>query len=189
MMENAAHGKLKHAGSERSAFAADPAPKLLAAAAKSDRAEWTRRLEEAAQEVFELMVNVSLKRRDAQAGSEAFELCAMVGMAGDICGVLSLRCSGYGGRRIALSMLRRAVSEVDSNVLDAVGEVCNTIAGSFKAKIPGYSDGCLLSLPTVINGWNYVVHMLRECERIVVPVEMDNEPLSITLDLLSPLLC
>jgi hypothetical protein len=48
---------------------------LLEAATQGDRAEWTRWLEEAAREVFELMVNVSLTRRDAKAGSEAFDLC------------------------------------------------------------------------------------------------------------------
>lgn len=187
-MESAAHGKLKQARIENSAFAPSPAQKLLEPATKCDRAEWTRWLAEAANEVFELIVNVSLTRRDAKAGSEVFELCALVGMAGDICGVLSLRCSGYCGRRIALTMRRTVVSEGDSSVLDAFGEVCNTIAGSFKAKIPGFSDGCMLSVPTVISGKNYVVHSLGESERIMVPVEIANEPLSITLDLHSPLL-
>jgi len=35
---------------------------------------------------------------------------------------------------------------------DAVGEVCNMVAGNFKNKISGISDGCKLSVPTVITG-------------------------------------
>ena len=37
---------------------------------------------------------------------------------------------------------------------DAVGEVCNMVAGNFKNKISGISDGCKLSVPTVITGSN-----------------------------------
>lgn len=161
-------------------------PKLLEFAAGNDRAKWTRWLEEAVLEVFELMVHCSLTRRDAKAGGEVFDLCSMVGMAGDICGVLSLRCSRSCGRLIAVTLMKTAICGRGSNVLDAFGEVCNTIAGNFKGKISGYSDDCFLSVPTVIDGWNYSVYLPGESDRLVVSVEFAGEPLCITLDLYSP---
>jgi len=40
--------------------------------------------------------------------------------------------------------------KVGPEISDALGEVCNMIAGNFKNKISGLSEGCMLSVPTVI---------------------------------------
>jgi chemotaxis protein CheX len=41
---------------------------------------------------------------------------------------------------------------------DALGEVCNMIAGSFKHKVNGLSERCALSPPSVVTGKDYRVH-------------------------------
>ena len=43
-------------------------------------------------------------------------------------------------------------------IWDALGEICNMVAGNFKNKIPGMGDGCMLSVPTVITGGDYNCH-------------------------------
>ena len=43
----------------------------------------------------------------------------------------------------------------DQQMRDAIGEVANMIAGSFKNKLTGLAHGCMLSSPTVITGSDY----------------------------------
>jgi len=44
-------------------------------------------------------------------------------------------------------MLGVALDKVGLEVADALGEVCNMVAGNFKNKIPGPAEGCMLSPP------------------------------------------
>jgi chemotaxis protein CheX len=71
----------------------------------------------------------------------------------------------------------------NENVLDAFGEVCNMIAGSFKGRIGGMADGCALSVPMVISGKDYTLYALADGERFEVIFSFEGEPLSVTLDL------
>ena len=57
-----------------------------------DRALWTPLLELAAREVFEIMLGTSLQPSDAPDASDKGEFTALVGLAGSLCGVLSIRC-------------------------------------------------------------------------------------------------
>jgi CheY-specific phosphatase CheX len=41
---------------------------------------------------------------------------------------------------------------------EALGEVCNMIAGSFEHKVNGLSERCALSPPSVVTGKDYRVH-------------------------------
>ncbi len=187
-MPNERERESKHVRIERSPWLAGPAPQLLAIQSIAFRRDWTAWLEEAVREVFELILNEPLGRCKRIVFEEEFDLCAMVGLAGDICGMLSLRGSNVCGAKIASAMLGSEVAEGENSVLDALGEVCNMIAVNFKAKIPGIADGCLLSDPTVIEGKDYVVHSMAESERIRLVLEFGRHPFSITLDLHSPLL-
>ena len=81
----------------------------------------------------------------------------MVGLAGQLCGVLSVRCSGQAAALMTSKMLGVALDKVGPEVADALGEVCNMVAGNFKNKITGLAEGCMLSPPTVITGSDYTL--------------------------------
>jgi chemotaxis protein CheX len=133
-------------------------------------------------EVFEIMVGTSLGTVAPESPCLVADFTAMVGIAGILCGVLSIRSSSESARHMAAKML--GIDEVDvSDVQDAFGEVCNMIAGSFKSKIPSLDDGCALSVPTVISGKDYTLHSLAEGERFEVAFSFDDKPLLVTLDL------
>jgi CheY-specific phosphatase CheX len=83
---------------------------------------------------------------------------------------------------IASHMLGVQDDEAASHQCDAVGEICNMVAGSFKAKIPGIEDKCMLSVPTVIIGEDYELHSLTVGERIDVPLLLQGEPIWFTLE-------
>jgi len=112
----------------------------------------------AAREVFETMLNTKLIPVFEPAQSVRLDWTAMVGLAGMLCGVVTFSCDEQSAIQIASKMLGTHLDEADERAGDAVGEICNMIAGSFKHKINGLSDHCWLSPPTVVTGTDYRVH-------------------------------
>ena len=56
----------------------------------------------------------------------------MVGLAGALCGVLTVCCNAKTARQIAKSMLGDT-ADSEEQVADALGEICNMIAGNFES--------------------------------------------------------
>jgi chemotaxis protein CheX len=121
---------------------------------------WGPTLQLAMQEVFELMLNRPLKIPVVPPPAEGLDITAMVGLAGDLCGTFTLRCSARSAARMASHMLGTDPEKSGPEMWDAVGEICNMVAGNFKNKIRGLGDGCMLSVPTVIAGADYKIHSL-----------------------------
>ena len=65
---------------------------------------WQPFLELAAREVFEIMLGCKLEMRDPVSPATA-EITAMVGLAGQLCGLLTLRCSSQSAALMASKML------------------------------------------------------------------------------------
>jgi len=107
------------------------------------RENWIQLIEVAAREVFELMLGCQLTL--SATAETPVGVTAMVGLAGQLCGVLSIRCCGDTAALMTSKMLGVALDEVGPDVGDALGEVCNMVAGNFKNKIAGLANGCLLS--------------------------------------------
>lgn len=147
------------------------------------REGWPEVLAKAACEVFEMMVGTSLGKVTEDNPQVIADFTAMVGIAGSLCGVLSLRTSSQSASRMAAKMLGLEEVGAGEDVQDALGEVCNMIAGSFKSRIPGIADTCALSVPTVISGKDYALRTLADGERFDVLFSFGGEPFSLTLDL------
>ena len=107
----------------------------------------------------------------------------MVGLAGDLCGLLSFRCATPSAHRIAAQMLGGDEVPSEECVRDALGEICNMVAGSFKAQISGLAHQCMLSIPTVITGKDYQLHPMADGARVQVAMSFHDAPVWITLDL------
>ena len=87
-----------------------------------------------------------------------FDVTAIVGLAGKLSGMISIRCQQRAAALVASRMLGLELDKVGPEISDALGEVCNMVAGNFKNKIAGLGDGCMLSPPSVITGEDYMVH-------------------------------
>ena len=48
---------------------------------------------------------------------------------------------------------------VDEVVKDGIGEICNMLAGAWKSKVPELAANCGLSVPAVITGRDYKLHV------------------------------
>lgn len=112
------------------------------------------------------MAGVTLMESRPEDSCTPFDVAAMVGLAGDLCGVLTIRCSRSSAMKVASCMLGVSEPLSSSHASDAVGEICNMVAGCFKAKIDGLEERCMLSVPTVIHGASFVVHSLAASDNI-----------------------
>jgi chemotaxis protein CheX len=94
---------------------------------------------------------------------------AFVGLAGPWVG------SGVIGSatacRLSSLFLMAETSEVNEDVLDAVGELANMVFGNFKTAAETMVGPLGLSVPTVIYGKNFVSRSLGKSEWIVIPFE------------------
>lgn len=119
------------------------------------REGWVPTLQMAVQEVFELMLASPLAVPPSPPAENGLDITAMVGLAGQLCGILTVRCSPKAAVQMASRMLGTDPEKAGPEVWDAMGEICNMVAGNFKNKIAGLGDGCMLSVPTVITGADY----------------------------------
>jgi CheY-specific phosphatase CheX len=67
---------------------------------------------------------------------------------------LTPNCASWAksARLIASKMLGGDSKYPDEQLWDAVGELCNVIAGNFENKLTRISERCMRSVPTVITG-------------------------------------
>ena len=151
-------------------------------AGSSSRETWIPLLETATREVFELMLGCQLAL-NATAEEPKPEVTAMVGLAGMLCGVLSVRCDGKAAALMTSKMLGVELDKVGAEVSDALGEVCNMVAGNFKNKIAGLAEGCLLSPPTVVTGSDYSLHSLAESPGLEIRLLFERMPIVISLEI------
>jgi len=142
--------------------------------------QWGGVLEVAAREVFDLMLGCKLTIAETSLPLGR-EMTAMVGLAGQLRGVMSLRCSVASSTLMASRMLGVPAAEIGPEGGDAFGEICNMIAGNFKNKISGLGNGCMLSVPTVIIGSDYDLRPLTDSKALEVTLVFENMPITISL--------
>jgi len=147
------------------------------------REYWAALLELSAQEVFALMLGDHLDTFAELDSPVGLDVTSMVGLAGSLCGLLTLRCSSKSAALMATKMLGLDGASAHAQMEDAVGEVCNMVAGNFKNKIAGIGDGCKLSVPTVITGSNYNLCTLADDYTLAITLLFHGDPLVISLQL------
>jgi chemotaxis protein CheX len=142
---------------------------------------WLPTLQLAMQEVFDLMLASPLEVPSQPPPEAGLDITSMVGLAGQLCGVLTVRCSTKTAGRMASRMLGVEAEKAGQEMWDAVGEICNMVAGNFKNKIAGLGDGCMLSVPTVITGGEYTLHAMVD-EELRTVLLFEGEPVVLSLE-------
>jgi chemotaxis protein CheX len=82
-------------------------------------------------------------------------------------------------------MLGVALDKVGPEVADALGEICNMIAGNFKHKVAGLAKGCMLSPPTIITGSDYHLHSMADSPAVEITMLFETMPIGISLQIQS----
>jgi chemotaxis protein CheX len=141
---------------------------------------WPTALGDAAKEVFSMMVGEVTVATGKKLPVIA-NVTGVIGIGGAFSGVFTLRCSTGAATKVASQMLGSSPEEAAAQSADAIGEICNMVAGQFKAKI-GHEASCMLSIPTVITGNSYSVHSAR-CAEIEMPLLYHDEPIWVSLEI------
>ncbi len=142
-------------------------------------------LDSSVQEVFETMLGVQCRREnDVDSVEEAkvsVSVTAVVGFGGILSGACIIRCDALAARTMAASMAGMEFETVDDVVKDAIGEICNMLAGTWKSKVPNLAANCGLSVPAVITGSDYNLHVQSPQFRLCQAYSFDNTRFEMTI--------
>jgi chemotaxis protein CheX len=121
-------------------------------------------LDSSVDEVFRLMLGVQCHSVDemtdgAESRAAQESVTAVVGFGGALSGACVLRCDAVSAVRVAAQMTGIDFEEIDDTVKDGFGEICNMLAGTWKGRVPGLAASCGLSVPAVITGRDYRLHV------------------------------
>lgn len=115
-------------------------------------------LDEAVAEVFSMMMNVGCRPVSSSRQTGVAAVTAVVGLAGSLSGTFVLKMPESVARRLAELLTGAEMKETNSTVKDALGEVCNMLAGGWKSKTPNLAAYCMLSVPMIVSGTDYHVY-------------------------------
>jgi chemotaxis protein CheX len=118
-----------------------------------------RNLDACVEEVFHMMLGVSCRRVEGPIEAEPESVTAVVGFGGLLSGACVFRSGGLTAMKIAARMTGMEFEEIDDIVKDGIGEICNMLAGGWKGKVPELAANCGLSVPAVITGRDYKLHV------------------------------
>jgi len=118
-----------------------------------------RNLDASVEEVFQLMLGVNCERDPGPIEVEPESVTSVVGFGGLLSGACVFRTGGTAALKVAERMTGMEFPELDDTVKDGIGEICNMIAGAWKGKVPDLAANCGLSVPAVITGRDYNLHV------------------------------
>lgn len=110
-------------------------------------------------------------------GSPGGPISGVIGMSGMAAGTVVLNLSEPAALKAASAMLMTEVTEINDDVLDAVGELTNMIAGAAKTDLAQFELS--ISLPNVVTGENHEVRFPSNVTPLCVPYETDFGPVSL----------
>lgn len=114
-------------------------------------------------EVFDTMLGVACEAEQSSVShgslDEAESVTAVVGFGGILSGACVITCDASSARQIASRLTGMVFETLDDVVKDAIGEICNMVAGAWKSRVPELAANCGLSVPAVITGRDYNLHM------------------------------
>jgi outer membrane protein OmpA-like peptidoglycan-associated protein len=137
---------------------------------RSHEENWQPVLELAVEEVFEIMLGCRVKPVAKAEHPASRDFTAMVGLAGALCGILTICCSSSTAHQLAKTMLG-AAAESEEQVGDALGEICNMVTGNFESASAKMKSA---SQPA----FDRIASMLREGQyRLRIEGHTDNAPI------------
>ena len=139
--------------------------------ARSRVENWLPILELAVEEVFEIMLGCRVKPVTPDDQRTAEGCTALVGLAGALCGMLTFSCDSKTAREVAQGMLGAEIAASEEQVSDALGEICNMIAGNFESGSAQMKSASQLAFDRIAG-----MLLQRDC-RVRIEGHTDNIPI------------
>jgi chemotaxis protein CheX len=144
-------------------------------------------LQQATEEVFATMVfrNLTCERPiEGDALRPQSNVVGTVGFVGSASGLVAFYSTLDGARDIAGSMLGMEPAQVNGEMADAIGEVTNMIAGSFRTRMAAKGDAWAITVPTVTVGSDFYIKPHVQGKRVLIPFKMDGHEIFVELILM-----
>ena len=143
-------------------------------------------VDESVAEVFGMMLGYAVTPVELQPPSsdpdDQPERTAIVGFSGVMRGSCGIRLTRLAAGAVASAMLGGGAVEEDAESIDdAVGELCNMLAGGWKGRVPELDSRCLLSPPAVISGNDYRVHIRSASVALTRTYRFEQYTLQVTM--------
>ena len=116
-------------------------------------------LDASVEEVFRTMLGFECRRDARPTVVDKESVTAVVGFGGILSGACVFRSGAGTALKIAAQMTGMEFTGIDDTVKDGIGEICNMLAGAWKGKVPELAAHCGLSVPAVITGRDYHLHV------------------------------
>lgn len=121
-------------------------------------------------ETFDTMLQCKAERGSISLKEEPgtlHEVSGIIGLSGKAVGSVVVSLSREVALGAAGAMLMDEKSELDADVIDAIGEITNMVAGGAKTALEEYSLS--MSLPNVITGKGHAIRFPSNVKPILVP--------------------
>ncbi len=131
---------------------------------------------------FRTMLNCEIQRGELglQTG-RLHEISGIIGLSGRAMGMVILSLSQSVALKVASTLLMVETDEIDDDVIDAVGEMTNMVAGSAKAELSEFDMS--ISLPSVITGGRHRIRFPSNVTPVSVPYETPWGPMKLEVGL------
>jgi chemotaxis protein CheX len=137
--------------------------------------------------VFDTMLNCALTRGTPYVKSGAqpsHEVSGIIGLSGTAQGTVVVGLGRETALRVAEIMLQERQPDINGDVVDAVGELANIIAGRAKSELEHLK--LTISLPSVITGRCHRIQFPIEVVPICIPFDSDWGPITVEVGLSEP---
>ncbi len=133
---------------------------------------------------FSTMLNCEARRGEltlTDSGKRLFPISGVIGLSGKAAGTVVINLSEEVALKAASEMLMMELTELNDDVLDAVGEMANMIAGQAKAEMEEYELS--VSLPSVVTGEGHSIRFPSDAKPVSVAYDTDFGPLRLEVGL------
>ena len=133
---------------------------------------------------LQTMVGLEVERGTPYLRTETradYPISGVIGLSGLAVGTVVLNLSEEIALKAASAMLMTEIVTVDADVIDAVGELTNVVAGAAKSKLEEFH--LMVSLPNVITGSAHGIHFPSNVTPICVPFSTPWGPLVLEVGL------
>ncbi|HER63220.1 MAG TPA: chemotaxis protein CheX [Desulfobacteraceae bacterium] len=123
-------------------------------------------------EIFETMIPMDLSAgppAKEQVQSFRCHVSGILGFSGDIRGMVTIHCPDAVAMAITANFLGMDVTEVNDDVIDAIGELANMVTGGIKEAFSANNQDIKLSVPTVVAGKSYNINNLTDADWVIIP--------------------
>lgn len=120
-------------------------------------------------EVFKTMVGIEPARGQLYVKSDEnlpYDISGIIGLAGQASGFVVISMTEQLAFKVLENFLGEKKTEMDEDVMDAIGEILNMIAGGAKQIFSNKGIRFKISIPNVVVGKNHVVGKQRNVQCI-----------------------